>query len=202
MRRTLFLLKLKSLTDSQTSLRFAMYDSNMSAPRSVSSFFDCFGGGSHAMKTNLKLFKCKSCYEIRRRIKSIDRRSKEEKKCWKVCFDKITCKYVSVPLRTCPNSRAFGHDASRDYWSSERAQKHWKRDTTYPSEATTQKTKRFRADLVEICFGSSQVPITVEFIARDSSYRGFDSRSHRVNIIIFIIHSKYFPNSDSLKAHA
>ena len=32
------------------------------------------------------------------------------------------------------------------------------------------RTDRFRADVVEISFGLSQEPITVEFIARDSSY--------------------------------
>ena len=32
--------------------------------------------------------------------------------------------------------------------------------------------------MVEISFGSSQEPITVEFIPRDSSNRGFDSPFH------------------------
>ena len=40
------------------------------------------------------------------------------------------------------------------------------------------RTDQFREDLVEISFGSSQEPITVEFIARDSRYSGFDSPFH------------------------
>ena len=51
----------------------------------------------------------------------------------KVCFDRITCKQESESLRNCFNSRAFGHDAPRDYLSIERAERHWKRDTPYPS---------------------------------------------------------------------
>ena len=106
----------------------------------------------------------------------------------KVCFDRITCKQESESLRNCFNSRAFGHDAPRDYLSIERAERHWKRDTPYPRE-TLKIKKRYhpKADGVEISFASSQEPITVEFIACVSSYRGFDSPStlfHRVVAIL------------------
>ena len=118
MRRTLFLLNLKSVTDLQTSLRFAMYDSNMSSPCSVTSFFDRFGGGSHAMKTNLSLLKSKSCCEKWRGIKQDDQR---EEKCWKVCFDRITCKQETVSSRNCfPALWAMMHHVTTEELNGQR----------------------------------------------------------------------------------